>query len=316
MQAPQAPNPIETAQAQGNMNKDTAIAQQGLNLVDQKGPYGSVTNSQVGTWADGTPKFQQTTTLDPAQQDILNKQNQLGGNLAQLGVDQSQRLGGILNTPFNLNNDATESRLMELGRQRLDPLLSQRRESTEQSLFNRGARPGSEAYRRGMEAVTQGENDAYNQLLLTGRGQAVNEALTERNQPINEIMAIAGGSQVQQPQFGATPQSGIAPVDYAGLVNSNYNQQNQQYQNTWNGIGNLAGAIGGWAFSDELLKDDIQDTGLDTPDGIDIKTYRYKGSPMMQLGVIAQEAEKVRPDAVRTHPSGFKQVNYDKIMGA
>jgi hypothetical protein len=295
VQAPQAPNPYQTAQAQSGFNKESATAQAGLNMVSQTGPLSSTTYNEAGKWSDGTQRFEQTTSFNPQIQSLLDS------NISKVGQ------------PFNVNNEATESRLMELGRMRLDPALDRRRESTEQSLFNRGVRPGTEAYRRGMEAVTQGENDAYNQLALTGRSQAVNEALTERNQPLNEFLALMSGGQIQTPQLQG---SGVAPVDYSGLVNSNYNQQNQQYQNTWNGIGNLAGAAGGWMFSDEDLKTDIVDTGIDTPDGIDVKAYRYVGSPMMQLGVIAQEAEKVRPDAVRMHPSGFRQVHYPSLMEA
>ena len=292
MNAPQMPNPVDTASAQSGFNKASATAQAGLNMVDTTGPLSSTKYSEAGKWSDGTQKFAQTTSFNPQIQSLLDT------NISKVGQ------------PFNVNNESTESRLMELGRMRLDPALDRRRASTEQSLFNRGVRPGTEAYKRGMEAVSQGENDAYNQLALTGRSQAVNEALTERNQPLNEFLALMSGGQIQTPQLQG---SGVAPVDYTGMVGNKYAADSKLYGDQWQGIGNLAGAAGGWMFSDEDLKTDIQDTGLDTPDGIDIKTYRYKGSPMMQLGVIAQEAEKVRPDAVRMHPSGYRQVNYDKI---
>lgn len=254
-EAPEAPDPAETARAQGAMNKETAIAQAGLNMTNQQTPYGSLSYRQIGTWSDGTPRYEATTSLSPAQQGLFDLGQQTQQNLGRIGVEQSGRVGDLLNEPFDLSNEATEARLMELGRSRLDPMLSRRRESTEQNLLNRGVRPGTEAYRRAMEATTQGENDAYNQLLLTGRGQAINEALTERNQPLNEITALLSGSQVSQPMFGATPQTGIQAPNYMGAVSDAYAGDLAEYENALAarnaGMGGLFGlgasALGGWA---------------------------------------------------------------------
>lgn len=314
MKAPKAPDPKETAAAQGQMNKETAIAQYGLNATNQVTPYGNLTYSQIGTWGDGTPRYQATQTLSPEQQNLYNLETQLSTNLGNIGVQQSGRLGSLLNSPVNLNNEATESRLMELGRSRLDPALDRRRSSTEQDLYNRGVRPGTEAYARAMEGVTQGENDAYNQLLLNGRSQAVNEALQERNQGINEIMALASGTQVQQPGYVNTPGSTVAPVDYTGLVNNKYNADVANYQAGMSGLFGLgSAALGGWAMSDERLKTDKEKVG-ETDDGINVYKYRFKGSPMMQMGVMAQEVKDKKPSAVKKTPSGFYAVNYDKVM--
>jgi hypothetical protein len=78
------------------------------------------------------------------------------------------------------------------------------------------------------------------------------------------------------------------------------------------GIANLAKA-GGFAalFSDERLKEDIRPVGkLD--DGQKVYAYRYKGEPETQIGLLAQEVEKRKPDAVIEHPSGYKMVDYRK----
>ena len=292
MQAPQMPDPMQTAQAQGGLNKQTAIDQQRLNMVDQTNPFGSTSYSET-MGPDGTPKFTQTQSYSPQVQGLFD------ANLAKLAE------------PFSMDTSAIESRLMDLGRARLDPLLDRRRASTEQQLFNTGARPGSEAYKNAMADVSMGENDAWTQLMLNGRNQALSELLAGRNQPLNEIASLRSGTQMG----ATTPQAGVAPTDYSGLVGQKYAADSKQYGDMWNGIGQLAGAAGGWAFSDERLKTDVRSTGAETPDGIPIKTYRFKGSPMMQMGVIAQQAEKVRPDAVRS-VGGIRQVNYPKIMGA
>ena len=252
---PPAPDPMRTAQAQGQMNRETAITQYGLNATNQNTPYGNLSYSQNGTWSDGTPRFTATTSLSPEQQGLLDQQNQFGRMSNDLGIQQIGRLSGVLSSPVNLNNEATEARLMELGRSRLDPMLAQRRSAMETKLVNQGVGRGTEAWDNAMNELSRGENDAYNELLLRGRGQAVQESLTERNQPINEIAALISGGQVSQPNFVGTPQSNVQPVDYTGLVNNNYNAQmsahnaDQARQGAlWGALGGLGGAaLGGWA---------------------------------------------------------------------
>lgn len=258
---PPAPDPNATAATAGAQNRATAITQQGLNSTNQVTPYGNLTYTQNGTWSDGTPQFTATTTLSPEQQTLYNQQTQLGQNVNQLALNQTNRLTDLLGRPVNLNNEATEGRLWELGRARLDPLFDQRRQSLDTSLMNRGFMPGSEAYERELNRFGQQQNDAYNQLLLSGRGQAISELLAERNQPINEITALMSGGQVSQPNFVNTPQTNVAPVDYAGITNNafnnqflNYNAQVQQNNAMLGGLFGLGGAalgaggmaLGGW----------------------------------------------------------------------
>lgn len=69
------------------------------------------------------------------------------------------------------------------------------------------------------------------------------------------------------------------------------------------------------AFSDRLLKEDIHRLGeLDS--GPAIYSFRYRGSDEPQIGLMADEVEQVRPDAVHTHSSGYKMVDYSKALGA
>lgn len=332
-QAPATPSPTATAAAQTGSNISTAIGQQQLNAIDQYGPQGSVTYSQTGTYnykdpstgqSYTLPKLKQTTSLSSGQQAIYDAMQGTQGNLANVAKEQSGRISGLLNKPFSLDNAAVEGRLMELGRSRLDPLLDRRREAETARLANMGIKGGT-AYDRSMEALNQGENDAYNQLLLTGRGQAVNEALLERSQPLNEIIGLASGSQVQMPGYAGTPQTGLAGTDVAGITaNANaaaqnsYAQQMAQYNNTAGGLFSLGASALPLFFSDERLKTDIKDTGEEVA-GVPVKTWKWKGSNDNGVGVIAQELEKKHPELVdNSHPSGMKRVNYGGLfqMGA
>ena len=252
---PPAPDPVATANAQTASNVKTSTTQQQLNMVDQTNPYGSQSYTQNGTWADGTPKFSMSTTFSPQEQAKQEQQWEFDRLSNQLGIDQTKKLTGILDTPFKIDNAATEGRLMELGRKRLDPILQERNAALESKLYNQGVMPGTEAYDRAMRADTQGQNDAYNQLLLGGRSQAATELQAERNQPINEITALMSGGQVNQAQFGQTPQTSVANTDIAGITQQGYEnslipwkQKNAEQAAMMGGLFSLGGAaLGGWA---------------------------------------------------------------------
>ena len=341
--APAAPDPKVTAAAQTGTNVTTALANAQLANVNKFGPDGSETWTTNGgqNFTDPTsganyfiPQYEQRTTLSPAQQAIKDATDSASLNLGTIARDQSAFLKDYLNKPFSLDgmgtfkidNEATEARLMELGRKRLDPLIAQREEATRTRLANSGIKQGSKAWDVEMGNFSQGTNDAYNQLLLTGRQQAgsemtterqqrVQEALTQRNQPLNEIGALMSGSQVSMPQFGGTQQPALPTVDYAGLVNENYNQQMQAYQQKnaarQNVLGGLFGLGSAFITSDRRAKKDIKPAGRLM--GHKLYSYTYKGDDKPQIGVMAQEVEKTRPDAVR-EVGGLKQVNYGKLF--
>lgn len=265
---PAAPDPVATARAQGDMNQNTAVSQQLLNMTNQVGPDGSLTYSQTGTnsftGADGRtysiPQFTATTSLSPTGQRIFDIGNATKENLATIGRDASSRIGGILGTNVNLNNDAVENRLLDLGTRRLAPIWARDDEALRTRLVNAGIKEGSDAWNSEMGRLGQNKNDALNQLLLSGRQQSINEILTERQTPINEIIALMSGSQVSNPAFQNTPQSQIAGVDYAGMVGDNYrtavaqreadlNRSNASRNAMMGGLFGLAGTIGGAAIN-------------------------------------------------------------------
>lgn len=252
--APKPPDPMETAAAQTGTNVSTAVANAYLGNVNQVTPDGTLSFDATGNYdftdpSSGTtyniPTFTATQTLSPQQQAIKTQTDAAELNLAGLSNSQSARLDGLLSQPVNINNEATEARLFELGRKRLDPALDRDREGLRTQLVNQGVRIGTEAYDREMSRFDEGRNDAYNQLALTGRGQAVQEALAERNQPINEITALLSGSQVSQPQFVNASMPQIPTTDYAGLVNANYGQQMNQYGHKMNAHNQLIGGLFG-----------------------------------------------------------------------
>jgi hypothetical protein len=130
--------------------------------------------------------------------------------------------------------------------------------------------------------------------------------------------AAAGGIAGVNTGLGnatANQYDSLANLNYTaqtGIGNANANAtlaQNQANQNQWNaltGLGTAALSI----FSDENLKENIEPVGK-LFDGTNIYRYNYVDSLTPHIGVMAQEIERDRPEAV-TEIGGFKAVNYAK----
>ena len=88
-----------------------------------------------------------------------------------------------------------------------------------------------------------------------------------------------------------------------------------QAQANWaSGIFGGLGSIGqGIAMSDIRLKEAITPTGDATQNGIPIYTYRYIGDKQKYRGVMAQDVQRIQPDAVVQTESGYLAVDYTKI---
>jgi hypothetical protein len=244
---PKPPDPYETASAQAAQNKETAIASQTLNMIDQDTPTGSLTYTKIGE-ENGVPRYKATQTLAAPELAALNQQRAFDATTNQLAVDQAGRLQTHLSQPVDINNETTEARLFGLGRKRLDPLFAERRASQEADLMNRGISVNSDAYRSAQRSLGEQENDAFNNLLLSGRQQAVSEALQERNQPINEITALMSGQQITNPLYASTPQTSVANTDLAGMIYKNYDNKVAGQQAMLGGLFGLGGTVGRLAF--------------------------------------------------------------------
>ena len=157
--------------------------------------------------------------------------------------------------------------------------------------------------------LNQGYADAQNRL----RQQAIAEQMQRRGMSLNEMNALLSGQQVQMPNMPSFVAGGRADVpNILGATQMGYDAQLGAYNANQAAFGNLlnAGAQLGTAafmFSDRRLKRDIRRVGTH-PTGVGIYSYTMMG--FEQRGVLAQEVQRVRPDLVRRHASGYLQVNY------
>lgn len=248
--APTPPDPKVTAGAQTATNIGTALANNAMGMVNQVTPDGTLTYEQSGSqqWTDpnsGTvydlPQYTATTALSPEQQAIQDQNRAAQLNLAETANERSNFLKGYLPGSEALT-DQIDAKLYELGAERLDPRFARQEDALRTRLTNQGITAGSEAWKREMDQFAQDRNDAYTGLMLSGRGQA----LSEVNNPINQITALLSGSQVQGPSVSMAQPSRVPTVDYAGLVDGNYRTQLGNWQeavaNRQNLLGGLFGA--------------------------------------------------------------------------
>lgn len=301
------------------------------------------------------PRYKAVTTLSPSGQRVQDINNQTEENIATIGRDQSSRIGGILGAPINFDGvsklpdastymptdysadrDKVEGALME----RLNPQIARDRSAMESKLINQGLRPGSQAYNDAVSELGRNSNDArlgailnagteqsrmlnerergYN-MALRGRQQGVQEVLTQRNQPLNEISALMSGSQVSMPQFVNTPQTQVAGTDYQGAVYQTYQGQMDAYkqkvasQNAMmGGLFSMAGSLGGMAIykSDRRLKRDIVRVGK-LANGLPTYLFRYLDGDAVFHGLMSDDVRKVKPEAVIVMADGFDAVDYN-----
>ena len=322
-----------TATAAGNLQAAQA-AQQG-NLINQNTPYGTLTYTQDPTsrFSTGNPSYTSDINLNQTGQQLLDYSNQSQLGLGALQTGATQNVADTMGKPFDLGSvQDTADASYKAQTARLDPQWSQNSEMNDAKLANQGIVPGTKAYDDQMRTFNQAKNDAYSQATqaaISTEPQTYQLAAAAYNQPLNELNAIRTGSQVTNPTFNnATPQQQTtAGPNYLGAATATgqynqglYNAQVGQQNATTSGLFSLGGA-GMNAFmlgaSDVRLKKDIHKVA-DDPRGFGHYTFRYKWDKSYEsprIGVMAQEVEKVMPDAVFSlgGEDGPKVVDYARI---
>lgn len=150
--------------------------------------------------------------------------------------------------------------------------------------------------------------------------QGYNQAVGMRQQDIQNLM---GAGEFQR-NLGMQQQ--LAPIQAlqagTGMMSpflSGSSSNSSSKSSSYNGIGDTLGKVGGMMtgasllFSDERLKQDISHVGEEN--GHRIYEFGYIGDKdnKRYRGVMAQDVEKVAPDAVVVMANGYKAVDYAKI---
>lgn len=305
-------------QAQGNAQfaNQAQLAGFGANLQNQQAQNQAIAQNSAQGLAQ-----QQAYNAAIGQNFNQNLQNQQAYNAA-IGQNYQQGMG----SQAAQNQAAAQNFGQSVTAQQLANQAAQQNFSN--SLASQQAQNQALAQNQAIAAQQQQLANAaqlqqYNQNL--GMAQFGNQAATQelqkqlalRNQPLNEITGLMSGSQLQMPQFQGYNPTNIAPAPiFAGAqaqgnaALQNYGIQQAGANALTSGLFNLGGAammapIG--TFSDRRLKSNIERIGTHK---LNIGLYEYDIFGERQQGVMADEVEKVMPEAVLMHSSGYKMVNY------
>jgi hypothetical protein len=337
-EAPPPPDYAAAARETAQGNLDMARAATAANRVNQVTPYGNLTYTQSGTDQYGNPMWTATQELSPEQDRIRMQQAGLNSGLlttAQRGLDYA---GNLLEKP-GIDMSTLPSVGINPGEmysdaimRRLQPQLKMEQGQFDAKMANQGIAPGTEAYNNAKRDFDQTQNDKLTAAQIGGINTGLNanqQAFAQQGynqmQPINVINALRTGSQVAAPSYvNPALQATTQGPDLLGATGQQYDAQlaqtnanNAGISNFTSGLMNMGGAIlGGPKYSDERLKTNIKRIG--THDlGIGIYSYNYKDGHNLpkglQIGVMAQELEKVLPEAVVTMANGYKAVHYGLI---
>lgn len=243
------------------------------------------------------------------------------GSLGTLGTGDSAR-------------DAASNAAYAQAASRLDPQFREMESRNRARLLNQGLVEGSEAYNKAMDQLAQQRTDAYNQANysairegtaagsaafqqnLAARQQAIQELLRARQQPqadlqfLQGLTSMPGFSQAGQAQapnlFGA-----LTAQDQANFLRWQQAQQNRA--DTIGGAMDLVSTLGPLIAmaSDERVKTDVTRLDEEVLPGVALHTFRYldgAGPAGLHAGVMAQDLQRVRPDAVMTGDEGILYV--------
>lgn len=253
MKSPSPPDPVKTADAQAQANKEAVLESAKVNQINEITPWGSLTY----TGEIGSPDRTRITEFSPETQRQFELQSQIANILGQEAVD---RAGYVDSGPFTLDNLPDTSGYEQAAYERaiglMRPDWERQDRQLQTRLSNQGIPVGSEAYADAISPIererervrTAAAFDAMN-AGRSMRSQDINEMLLERTQPMNELAAILQGSPaLGQPQFGQAAQYQVAPTDAMTPIMNNYNQQSQSHNAMMGGLFSLGGALGSAAI--------------------------------------------------------------------
>ena len=325
---PPPPDYAGAAREQGAANKEAAIASAQLSNPNITNPLGQqqVTYQKDPLTQNPVPYVNQTLSPIGQQQFDQSQQINLGlGSLAQTGLGFVQN---TLDKPFN--HGALPQATVNAGQTgqdaimaRLQPQIERNRAMQENDLITRGIRPGMRAYDVAKTNQGQQENDLYQQAGLAGisigdsaRSKAIQEQEFFRTEPLNVLNAVRSAAPVSMPQFQNYQGQNIQPAPMFNAAQKQYNAALGQYKadqassgNFMNGLFSLGGA-GIMKYSDRRLKSNIVRIGTH-PLGIGLYEYEIFGA--RETGVMADEVERVMPQAVSEDSAGFKRVDYGML---
>jgi hypothetical protein len=197
-----------------------------------------------------------------------------------------------------------------------------------QSLAGNTAQFGGLPYSTGATIGSNAQSSLAQQLaMLTGITGIGNQQFQLPMQVMDQLMSyLTGGRQASQ-LSGNLGQQGFNQMSQGigGMLsgaNTLFNPNSGMFPGTFGSLGLGGGTAGSFMFpldeailmgamagSDRRLKRDISRIGT-LRNGLPVYSFRYRWDDAWRTGLMADEVERVHPEAVIEGPLGYKLVNY------
>lgn len=236
--APKAPDPTKTANAQLGYNTNAAQSTINMNSLDRNGPFGSATFTHD---ANGNVTGQNVSLSNLLQGGSDATQNAFTANAGSLPTApinwDSTTVPSIVNSNFNAYTAM------------MQPQRDQAQKNLDVTLSERGIPIGSEVYDDAQGNLNRSNSLADQQAAASFlnaapglQSQLIANQTNMQNQPYQTAGLNLGLLQGLNGLTSAAPQgsASVGAPDYTGLVNNNYNQQMQQYNSQMGDLGSLA----------------------------------------------------------------------------
>jgi hypothetical protein len=258
-QPPAVTDPNITAANQQTLNTNAGQSSQAGSMVNQVNPYGNLSYAQTGTSANGTPLYTATTSLSPAQQQLLTE---LTGTQTTAGKQAGTLLKNAnygANPTDVIGNGTTGLTGAAVAQQTayLNPYFQTQTSQLDTQLRNQGFAPGQPGYDNAMRALQNNQNNTVTGFISQIEPQMFQQATQEYQMPAQmaESLAQFGAPTNPTQSFTSTPSLNITPANLTQATANAQQAQQQTYQDQlaqnnamMSGLFGVGSAVlGGWA---------------------------------------------------------------------
>jgi hypothetical protein len=313
---PPVPDPSGVAASQFASNLAAGESAQAGSQVNQITPTGSLTYYQTGVGPNGVPTYSAVQQLTPAQQELMNLQQQGMGIAGGAGANLLANSFGQYSSAPNLSDMAGGETQKLLGQETsyLSPYFTSQTSQLDNQLRNQGIMPGTPAYNQQMMQLQGNQNQAVTGFLAQAEPSAFQQAESQYMLPLQTAQTLLDMNQpgnVNAPYTGQAPN--YQPPNVIGATanaqqaeEQNYQAQMQQQSAMLSGLMGIGQAAMKFFPSDRRIKRDVTLVGLLKNIVLPIYRWRYLWSEEFHIGPIAQDVEMVMPGMVWTDDRGFK----------
>lgn len=315
-------NALSFGNTVGNTQTQANVGAQKSNQYDQSNMYGNTQYVQTGVGPNGMPIYGINTSgnaqTTPLWNNMFTGQGMAGGQANQLLQGANYGANNPTSTIGDMSSGLTNQR-MNAYLASINPFMSTQTTQLDTKLRNQGLLPGQPGYDNAMRELTNTQGLTVAGAAAGFQPQAFNQATSLYQMPLTMGQQLAQWGAPQDPTKSLVQGPQMQPADFisgsavgAKLGTDQYKAQMDQYSGLLKGIGNVAGAgvDAAMMFSDERIKENKDEVGS-LHDGTPVYSYNYIGDETPRIGLMAQDVEKTRPDAVKEF-GGIKAVDYDK----